>query len=278
MSISEEYLALAARLDAALPAADVVGLHLPQPVPDETFRDEFGFVLLADGSVGPFYVSLGELLRELWRRHPDPGAVRLSRRALLDGFAARDLPTRALAVGAYNALSHSLMRRTGYHPPGRAPEKESGALTPGQRVGLVGYFCPVVDRLVEAGMEVLVLEQAPQRIPERERVRATTEPRELATCAQVLCTASVLINDTLDELLRAATGVSSFQLIGPTGSGLPDVLFAHGITAVGGIEFGDAAQLLERLGRGEPWGKAGRKYEITPESYPGVDALLARLT
>ena len=277
MSINGDYLALAGQLDAALPDAAVAGLYLPEPVEDETFRDEFGFVLLADGSVGPFYVSMGGLLAELWRQFPDPGSVRMPRRTLLSGFAEDDLPTRALAVGAFNALSQSLMRRAGYRPPGRRAGEESGALPPGSRVGMVGYFCPVVDRLVAAGMEVLVLEQAPERVPDREAVRLTTEPAALAGCRQIICTASVLINDTLDTLLAAAPGVDSFQLIGPTGSGLPDALFRRGVTAVGGIDFGNAEALLAHLARRESWGKAGRKYEITPEAYPGMEALLAKL-
>ncbi|MDD3448908.1 MAG: DUF364 domain-containing protein [Gammaproteobacteria bacterium] len=278
MSINADYLALSARLDAALPPAGVIGLHLPDPLPDETFRDEFGFVLLADGSVGPFYVSMGGLLEALWRRHPDPASVRMPRGALLEGFRSDDPAGRALAVGAFNALSQSLMRRAGYRPPGRGAGNEGAALAPGDTVGMVGYFCPVVDRLVAAGMEVLVLEHAPQRVPERAAVRVTTEPRDLAGCRQVVCTASVLINDTLDGLLAAAAGVAPFQLIGPTGSGLPDALFARGVAAVGGIDFGDAGELLARLARREPWGKAGRKYEITPDRYPGVEALLARLS
>ncbi len=277
MSINADFLALSERLDAALPRADVAGLYLPDPVPDETFRDEFGFVLLADGSVGPFYVSMGGLLAELWRRHPDPAAARAPRSALLAGFDGTDLATRALAVGAFNALSQSLMRRAGYRPPGRGAGGEGDALAPGDTVGMVGYFCPVVDRLVAAGMTVLVLEHAPQRVPGRAAVRVTTEPRDLAACRQVICTASVLINDTLDDLLAAAAGAAAFQLIGPTGSGLPDALFARGVAAVGGIDFGDADDLLARLARREPWGKAGRKYEITPAAYPGVEALLARL-
>ncbi len=32
----------------------------------------------------------------------------------------------------------------------------------------------------------------------------------------------------------------------------------------------------DALERGESWGSAGRKYQIRPLDYPGVDALVAR--
>jgi len=39
---------------------------------DDEFRDEFGFVLLSDGTVAPFYVSLPGILASLHERFPEP--------------------------------------------------------------------------------------------------------------------------------------------------------------------------------------------------------------
>jgi uncharacterized protein (DUF4213/DUF364 family) len=145
-------------------------------------------------------------------------------------------------------------------------------------MGMVGYFCPVIDRLVAAGREVLVLEQQPERVPVRTNVRLTTRAQDLAQCSQVLCTASVLINDSLDELLEACSAVSSFQLIGPSGSGLPDALLARGVDGVGGVVFEEPARLRAALQRRDSWGAAGRKYQIRAADYPGIDALLSVCT
>jgi hypothetical protein len=275
MSINGDYLGLIETLANGLPAIDAVGLRLPEPVDDGRYRDEFGFVFLDDGSVGPFYVSLDTVLATLWERYPRPDALRFDPVATARRLAGGDLAERALALGAYNALSRRLMRRAGYRPAERGSAKELAAAPAGEPVGMVGYFCPVIDRLVAAGNEVLVLEQQPARVPERAGVRVTTRPVDLAVCGLVLCTASVLINDTLDEVLRACTGVRSFQLIGPSGSGLPDALFAHGVHAVGGIAFEDPDLLKQTLDRGEPWGTAGCKYQIERDAYPGVGNLLA---
>jgi uncharacterized protein (DUF4213/DUF364 family) len=275
MSIDADYLRLVDRLAAALPPVEVTGLYLPALREDGEYRDEFGFVFFADWSIGPFYVSLEPVLRTLWARYPRPDEVRGDPLALARGLRGADLARRALAIGAFNALSRRLMRCAGFEPPDRYAAKEVRATGPAGPVGMVGYFCPVIDRLVDAGNEVLVLERQAERVPERPHVRLTTRPADLAGCGQVLCTASVLINDTLDELLAACRG-AVFEVIGPTGSGLPDALFDRGVQGVGGIVFDDPDRLREVLARGESWGSAGRKYRIGPADYPGVETLIAR--
>lgn len=273
--LDEEYLAIGERLAAALGRPSVQGLYLPTPVADETPRDEFGFVFLADGSVGPFYVSLGDLLVDLWRRHPEPGRVRVEAGALLQGLATEDLASRALALGAYNALSAALFRAAGFVPPARAAGPAPEDPEPPTRVGMVGYFCPLVDRLTAQGCEVRVLELAPQRVPQRERVSLCRDPHDLRSCDRVICTASTLVNGSLAGLLEAVGPHPRFELVGPSASGLPDPLFARGVGAVGGSLFGSREDLLGHLRRGESWGDAARKFQLDAAGYPGLDVLLA---
>ncbi len=274
ISISAETLALARRLDAELDTPGIAGLYLPELSANAGFRDEFGFVFLDDATAAPFYVSLPGTLSELHRRFPRPAGARLPLDDCLAGFGGQSLADRALALGAWNALGQHLLRRAGFHFPPRGSgdvDEPRG----GERVGMVGYFCPVIDRLVARGVEVLVIEQQPERVPQREGVILSRDPAALAGCRRVYCTASTLINDTLEEILACCAGAEAVDLIGPSGSGLPDVLFAHGIRAVGGVTFADAAALRAALERHESWGAAGNKYELTADNYPGVEALLA---
>lgn len=272
MSISTETLTLARRLCGELEVPEIVGLHLPELSADDAYRDEFGIVFLSDGTAAPFYVSLPGVLASLHERFPEPERAGLSLRDCMEGLGDSALPERALALGAWNALSQSLIRRAAF----QCPPRGSGGSKPlrGERVGMVGYFCPVIDRLVEQGVEVLVIEQQPDRVPQREQVQLSEDLRSLADCRLVYCTASTLINDTLEEVLECCSGAEMVDLIGPSGSGLPDVLFEHGIHAVGGVSFGDADALRAALARRENWGPVGSKYELTRDSYPGVEALL----
>lgn len=276
-ALSEDLHRLGQRLAALLGRPGVHGLHLPAPVADETFRDEFGFVFLADGSVGPFYVSLDDVLRRLWRRYPRPADVRADPLTLLRGLASRDHADRALALGVYNALSAALFRATGYTPTERAAGSGLDGVQRGTMVGMVGYFAPLVDRLTAQGCRVLILELSPQRVPDRQGVSRCTEAGELRRCERVLCTASTLVNDTLQGLLAAIGPHPRLELVGPSGSGLPDPLFARGVSAVGGSLFDDPAQLLEQLQRGASWGSAARKYQLDAAAYPGLGRLEALL-
>jgi uncharacterized protein (DUF4213/DUF364 family) len=102
-------------------------------------------------------------------------------------------------------------------------------------------------------------------------------PADLESCRIVLCTAATLINDSIDEILAHCRRAENFSLIGPSGSGLPDILFERGVDAVGGVYFSDQKQLSKRLRDRESWGEAGQKYQLSPECYPGYEALLSRI-
>ena len=86
-----------------------------------------------------------------------------------------------------------------------------------------------------------------------------------------------LVNDTR-RAARHAGGKMPVTLIGPSGSGPPDPLFARGVTAVGGIDFASRDHLLEQLAQAVPWGSAGRKYQLDAVTYPGLNVLLDRLS
>ncbi len=275
MAISAEIFSLAKRLCERLNPPDITGLHLPDPVVDDEFRDEFGFVILSDGTAAPFYVSLPGTLTELQARFPDPKNTNLRLQDCFSALSGSSLPDRALAIGAWNALSQHLFRRAGY----RCPPRGAGGIEPrpGERIGMIGYFCPIIDRLVANDIDVLVVEQQPGRVPPRERVELSQDLRSLADCRLVYCTASTLINDTLEQVLEFCAEAAVIDLIGPSGSGLPDVLFRHGVHAVGGISFDKVDALRNALEQRESWGSVGRKYELTVDAYPGVESLLERV-
>lgn len=274
MTISIEIITLARRLCSELDLPEITGLHLPELTSRDEFCDEFGFVFLADGTAAPFYVSLPGTLEQLHARFPQPDQAGMSLLDCIGALSGTALPERALAIGAWNALSQYLIRRAGFHCPLRGSGGDNRPM-PGERIGMVGYFCPIVDRLVEQGVKVLVVEQQPGRVPQRELVQLSEDLGSLADCRLVYCTASTLINDSLEQVLAACHGAEAVDLIGPSGSGLPDPLFEHGVHAVGGVSFGDANALRRVLACRESWGAVGLKYELTTANYPGVGALLS---
>ena len=144
----------------------------------------------------------------------------------------------------------------------------------GERIGMIGFFTPLIERLLEKGIEILVLEKNPDRVESQQSVILTEDVADLSSCQHILCTASTLINNTLDEVLSHSKQAKSFSLIGPSGSSLPDILFKHGIDAVGGYHFTDIPALKVALENQESWGHSGNKYQLTLEDYPGIETLL----
>ncbi|SKA94956.1 Uncharacterized conserved protein, contains DUF4213 and DUF364 domains [Thiothrix eikelboomii] len=274
MSLDADYLALVEQIRAGLSLPAVQRLYFPC-LTTEGFRDEFGFVLLTTGDVGAFYVSLEDSLAELWQAYPQPEQVQVPLDTLLAKLASSQLAERALGLGAFNALSQYVFRLAHYQAPSR--QRAANTSTEHIKLGMVGYFCPLVERLTAQQQTVVVLEQQPERVLPHPLVQLATNPADLAECSEILCTASTLINQSLDSILAACEPATRFSLIGPSAGGLPDVVFARGVDSVGAIHFPNPAALLEVLAGQASWGHVGKKYEINRADYPGLAALLARI-
>jgi uncharacterized protein (DUF4213/DUF364 family) len=275
MNFSTEYLELSRRLIARHPIPDVVSIHLPKLVDEPEKRDEFGFVFLADGTAAPFYTSLDDTLARLWRRFPPDQFQPSPIAGLLDWLVADELEQRALAVGAFNAMSQHLLARSGWFDQKRGTndEKHDVMNSPG-RLGMVGYFGPLIERLLARGKPVLVVENNPDRVKPQDGLTLASGPEALRDCDDILCTASTLINDSLDQILQHKRDDAYLALIGPSGSGLPDVLFRHGVDEVGGFRVTNHNALKSALAQDDSWGDSGEKYRLYRASYPGIDHLL----
>jgi len=258
----------------------ISGLHLPELKAETTKKDEFGFLFLDDGSVGPFYTSYPDILGKLWQIFPDPGSVTLETMDTITGFVATDEVSRALALGAINAVSQHVMQKAGFDVTAGETEN-SGSLgvcdpQPGERVGMVGFFSPLVEKLQQRNIEVVIIEKQPERVEQGSGISLGNDIKSLQGCEHVICTASTLINQTLETVVEQVAKAKTFNILGPSGSHLPDVLFELGVSSVGGIQFQDIDRLKAALEEQESWGKLGNKYQLTPDQYPGLEALLER--
>ena len=274
MTFAEKTIRLAQTIANRIKLPPIISIVLPDLVERDEVVDEFGFVILQDGSIGPFYVSLDNSLAECRKLYPPQQTLNINAIELVDDLAHDALARRAIALGAFNAISQHVFRCAGYVPEDAA---SIGSRQPqaGETVGMVGYFKRLIKRLRALDVEVMVLEKNPQRVDDDGGVRLTTQPQDLARCDHILCTASTLINGTLDHLLQYRRAGASFSLIGPSGSGLPDVLFERGVDSVGGVMFrGSAQQVIDSFNDPDLRGKTGQKYQLTPDRYPGIERLL----
>jgi uncharacterized protein (DUF4213/DUF364 family) len=276
-AVARELVTAVGRLAGRTPVPRVRALHLPPASADRTRAGEFCALELEGGTVGLAFVLLGDTIERL-RAGPGAAAVAGAEPlALARGFADGEGVDRILGFAAVNALSALIFERAGWIPGAATDTIGHLAPGPGDEVGMVGLFPPLVDRIVRTGARLTVVELRPDLAGPRDGYRVTLDPEALRACRKVLSTSTVLLNDTLDELLARCAGASAFALVGPGAGCLPDPLFARGVTLVGGTWVVDRPALLEAIRTGAPWGNAARKSAVTRAEYPGVDALLDRI-
>ena len=276
MGYAAEALALLQSLAAGTTLPRVRGLHLPPPPRADDPRGEFAALELDDGTLGLSYVLLGDTWAGL-RRESD--RLALPGRNALDvarSYASADPLERTVGFAAVNALTRWLFDRAGFAPPRSGDSIGLLDPLPGETVGMIGYFAPLVPRIVARGARVRVVELRADLVGEADGVRVTLDAAELAGCDKVLATGTLLLNDTLETMLRHCRGASRLALVGPSVGCPPDPLFARGVTLLGGSWVTDSAAYVAALKAGESTGAFAWKYALTAAEYPGWEALLAR--
>jgi uncharacterized protein (DUF4213/DUF364 family) len=272
-----DLLAILAPVAAALGAPRVKALHLPPPPADGSRRGEFAALELDGGGIGLTYVLLGDTLGRL-RAGDVPRD--LGGAAALDVALALAGPegiSRTLGWTAANALGDALMRRAGWRPPPAGDSLASLDPRPGDHIGVVGLFGPLMERLVASGARVTVIELRAELAGRHAGYEVTLDTAALRACNKVLATGTLQLNDTLDAVLAHTRSAERVALIGPTVSGLPDVLFARGVHRVGGTWVEQPAAFVEALCAGRERGASARKFTLPREAWPGWRALVARL-
>ena len=273
-TVAAELVAAAARVAEAGPVPRIRALHLPPPQLVGTRAGEFCAVELEDGTLGLSFVLLDGELHGLGDGvAPLAGADPV---AVARGFAEGRGGERAVGFATVNALAALLYRRARFVPARAGDTLGDLAPGPGDHVGMVGLFPPLVPRVLATGARLTVVELRRDLVAEHRDWRVTADPEALRACSKVLCTSTVLLNDTLDGLLARCGGARAFALVGPGAACLPDPLFARGVTVLGGTWIEDGPALLEAIRTGSPWGKAARKFALARGAYPGLDALLSR--
>jgi uncharacterized protein len=276
MSFASDYLAQLERFAQRRTVPRVRALHLPpEPAPGAS-RGEFCALELDDGSLGLSYVLLDDTLARLRELDPSLGlagadALQVARR-YVDAQGAQ----RTLGFAAANALTSCLYARAGWRP---APSADSlGALDPRAHdsIGMIGLFTPLLARVLASGAKLTVFELKAHLAGQHAGYRVSLDAGELRHCDKVIATGTLVLNDTLDRMLALCERARWIALIGPSMGCLPDALFARGVTLLGGNWVLEREAYVDALRRGEVRAGLAQKVAITPATYPGFEALLAR--
>lgn len=276
MSFATEYLAQLEAFAALGPLPRVRALHLPPGRYAQDNRGEFCALELEDGSIGLSYVLLDDTLERLIDGVdsfglPGTDALELARRYVSDTGI-----WKTLGFAAANAITRRLYDRAGFRPDDSTDSIGHLNPQPGEHIGMIGKFTPLVRRITASGARLTIVELKPELVGEHEGYRVTLDAGELFDCSKVVSTSTLLLNDTVDRMIACCRSASWFAMIGPSAGCLPDALFAKGVTLLGGTWINDRDGFTAALRAGASTSAFAGKCAISAEDYPGFDALLAR--
>ena len=270
MGIASDYLQLMQTIGAQLVIPPVLDIYIAPFDPDPKKSSKFGALVLADGTVGLTYTGLGDDLRvlqdqSLYESLLGEPAVAVA--SLYDGAAGWQ---KVLGMAAINAISQYLFDRGGYTPPSGGKTVTHLALEAGDHVGMVGFFPPLVAQVREMGLPLTVLELDARWLQQDGEFEVTLAPEKLKNCSKIICTGTVLVNQTIDDLLPHFGNARQIFIVGPTVGCLPDPLFDRGITWLGGCAVLETARFLGLWQANEKWRDSTRRYVLSRGlDYPG---------
>ena len=279
--IDEDLAALTRHACERLALPRIAAVVLPEKMLSESEanakHDKFGLVVLEDGSAGFFYRLLDvDTDKVAHYRRLATGSAGKQITDTLQDLGSDDIFVRGIALGAINASTTATYSKTGFEPPVQTKAEITKTANPNvpQKIGMVGYFAQQARQLVEQGNQLAVLELNEQFAQHTDKLEVTSNPQILKGCDVIYCTASTLINNTLESLLEIFDPETKVELVGPTAGCFPDPLFSRGVDCVGGSVVIDTETAIERVRAGKPWLESARKYSLTKANYPGYDALL----
>jgi uncharacterized protein len=273
-TIAEELLSQVDDVDHRLELPKISGFWVPPLRERPQKGDEFGALFLEDGTVGLMFVQLEDTLERLHAGQPLEELIGANPAVLARDLRASAPEKKALGYGAVNAISQHVIRASGL-----AIDRETDSIAsfdpkPTDHIGMIGFFPPLVKQLRSLDVRLTVVELKRELVEDSHRYRVTLDPRALAECTKILATSTMLLNDSIDEMLGYCGEAELVAVIGPGAGFLPDPLFARGVDTVGGHQVVDAEAFRRRCEAGKKWRETSRKYAIHRGAYPGYRELL----
>ena len=162
---------------------------------------------------------------------------------LLEFLGSANPVESSLGLATANALAN--VSPTGAIPGDILQELE---ILPTDRVGMIGYFGPLVAQLENRVAKLEIFEEKRER---SDNLRPPAEETEtLPACQVAIITSTTIINSTIDDLLDAAKSCREVCLVGPSTPLLPDAFRGTPVTCLSGMTVTDSAEILRVISEG----------------------------
>ena len=175
-----------------------------------------------------------------------------------------------VGLAALNGICQHVIKTTQYKLDITSDSLGLLSIEPGDTVGMVGFFRPLIKRVEDLGVSLTIFEQKEHLIQQYPQYHVTLDLSLLRGCNKVLCTSMTVYNNTLDEVLAHCSSEAFISVVGPTAGYFPDPLFSRGVDVVGGSYIKDGQLFMQRLQDEIKWGDTVSKFCFQKNHYPGL--------
>ncbi|UCF56946.1 MAG: DUF364 domain-containing protein [Deltaproteobacteria bacterium] len=200
-------------------------------------------VLLENGQAGvalTFHESIARGCTVFNGLHPLRGR---EARDLLAFLESTDKVEMAVALATANALANTMSEDLL-----EGDIMEHVHIGPKERVGMVGYFAPMLPRLKRKTSSITIFEQIERKkgnlLPEKDAYRL------LPQCQVAMITSTSILNHTIDNLLRAARSCREVILLGASTPLIPEVFADTPVTFLSGVVVARPQEILRIVSEG----------------------------
>jgi uncharacterized protein (DUF4213/DUF364 family) len=220
---------------------------------------EFMALALEGGAAGISYVAIPDEMGDQYRALRPSCFAGTRPEAHAADFGCGDPVRNMIALAAINAICQHVMRSRGEPIDHTTDSLGLMKLRDGDRVGMVGLFRPLLKYLEAVDAELVIVEKNEALIRQHPDLPITLDPMKLRECNKILCTSTVVLNNTVDAVLGHCSDAEHVAVLGPTAGYFPDPLFARNVDVVGGRYVRDGPLLLKRIAERKRWGAATQK-------------------
>lgn len=204
------------------------------------------------GYVGVMLEGGGMGVAAVLRNELRPGCSTIGKAGTLAGSNASDV--LALLTTGGNPLEKALGLATAnalLSTDAGGAEQDSIALmhlSAEDRVAMVGYFGPLVQRIRETGATLRIIEKDSQRT--EEILSRTERDTILGECSVAIITATSILNNTMEEILNALKGTRHVTILGPSTPLCEEAFAGTPVTHLGGSAIRDPRKVMQIISEG----------------------------
>jgi uncharacterized protein (DUF4213/DUF364 family) len=199
-------------------------------------------VLLDDGSCGVSFTFRNELGPECGLIDEAGELTGRNCGEIIDWAMDMNLAKCAVGLACINAVLQQYLE--GFSTGNALDEID---FRPGDTVGMIGYFKPVIDKVEGKAKDIFIFER---NITDKGMLPDWAEDIYLPKCDVVIITGTTLLNKTLDGILEKCKKAREIVVMGPTASLCPQVLRDYGVTLLAGVKVVDAERVMKVAGEG----------------------------